>query len=272
MKVVLFCGGLGTRIRDYSESIPKPMITVGDQPIMWHLMNYYSQYDHKDFVLCLGYKANIIKDFFLTYRPQAFADCVVSGFDGDVEVLGDSRQDWRVTLIDTGLWRNIGERLWSVRRYVEDEEIFLANYSDGLADVDLNDMIEKFKKSGKTAAFLAVRPSFSMHLVDFDEAGTVKRVRPTHQADMWLNGGFFVMRPRVFDFMQPGEELVEQPFKRLIEADQLMAYKHEGFWRPMDTLKDKQVLDDLVEQGTMPWRRDQDGTGAAPLSIQRRGQ
>ena len=114
MKTVLFCGGLGTRIRDVSESIPKPMIPVGDKPILWHLMHYYSQYGHKDFVLCLGYKANVIKKFFLDYRPQTFSDCVVSGFGRNVEILGDPQQDWRVTMIDTGIWRNIGERLWAV--------------------------------------------------------------------------------------------------------------------------------------------------------------
>lgn len=269
MKVVLFCGGAGTRIRDYSESIPKPMIPVGEQPILWHLMNYYGQYGHKDFVLCLGYKANIIKEFFLSYRPQAFADCIVSGFNGDVKVLGDAQQDWRVTLIDTGLWRNIGERMWSVRKYVEDEEIFLANYSDGLSDANLNEMIETFRNSGKAAAFLAVRPSFSLHMVDFDQTGSVKALRPTQQADMWVNGGFFIMRPRVFDYMREGEELVEAPFLRLIEDNQLMAFKHEGFWRPMDTLKDKQILEDLVEQGVMPWRLDNEPT--PPSVIRPRG-
>ena len=146
MKTVLFCGGLGTRIRDVSESIPKPMIPVGDKPILWHLMHYYSQYGHKDFVLCLGYKANVIKNFFLDYRPQTFADCVVSGFGRSVEILGDRQQDWRVTMIDTGIWRNIGERLWAVREHVADEEMFLANYSDGLCDVDLNAMIETFQQ------------------------------------------------------------------------------------------------------------------------------
>ena len=270
MKVILFCAGLGTRIRDYSESLPKPMIPIGDQPILWHLMNYYNQHGHKDFVLCLGYKANIVKEFFLSYRPQVFADCVVSGFNGDVEVLGDSQQDWRVALIDTGLWRNIGERLWSVRKHVEGEEMFLANYSDALCDVDLNAMIEAFRHSDKTVAFLAVRPSFSLHMVDFDETGLVRGLKPTQQANMWINGGFFIMRQRVFDYMREGEELVEEPFQRMIRDNQLMAIKHEGFWRPMDTLKDKQVLEDLVEQGVMPWRFDNEPSQAAINKATRR--
>ena len=176
MKTVLFCGGLGTRIRDYSDSIPKPMIPVGDKPILWHLMHYYSQFGHKDFVLCLGYKAKVIKEFFLNYRPQIYADCVVSGFGAAIETLGDPQQDWRITMIDTGLWRNIGERLFAVREYVEGEEMFLANYSDGLADVDLPVMIETFRQSGKIACFLAVRPPFSMHLVEMDGIGKSRMV------------------------------------------------------------------------------------------------
>jgi glucose-1-phosphate cytidylyltransferase len=253
MKTVLFCGGLGTRIRDYAENVPKPMIPIGDKPILWHLMHYYSQFGHKDFVLCLGYKANVIKEFFLNYRPHIYADCVVSGFGDYIQTLGDPQQDWRVTMIDTGLWRNIGERLFAIREHLKDEEMFLANYSDGLADVDLPAMIEAFRQSGKTACFLAVRPSFSMHLVEMDGDGRVNGLRPTQDANLWINGGFFIFRSEIFDYLRDGEELVEAPFRRLIEADQLLAFRHEGFWRPMDTLKDKQVLEDLVERGSMPW-------------------
>ena len=254
MRTVLFCGGLGTRIREVSESIPKPMIPIGDKPILWHLMQYYSQFGHKDFVLCLGYKANVIKNFFLDYRMQAYSDCIVSGFGREVEILGDPQEDWRVTMIDTGIWRNIGERLWAVRDLLAGEEMFLANYSDGLCDVDLTEMIEAFRATGKVACFLAVRPSFSMHLIDMNETGKVKAIRSSSEADLWINGGFFIFRSTIFDYMREGEELVEAPFRRLIEADQLVAFKHNGFWRPMDTLKDKQVLEDLAEQGTIPWR------------------
>ena len=262
MKTVLFCGGLGTRIRDYAENIPKPMIPIGDKPVLWHLMHYYSQYGHKDFVLCLGYKANVIKDFFLNYRAQTYADCVVSRFGSEVEILGDPQEDWRVAMIDTGIWRNIGERLWAVREHVVGEEMFMANYSDGLAGLDLPAMIETFKASGKVACFLAVRPSFSLHLVDMTDGGDVTGIRPSDKANIWINGGFFIFRREVFDYMREGEELVEQPFQRLIEADQLLAIKHDGFWRPMDTLKDKQVLEDLVEHGDMPWQLGLDGRPA----------
>jgi glucose-1-phosphate cytidylyltransferase len=254
MKVVLFCGGLGTRIREYSESIPKPMIPVGNQPMLWHLMHYYAQHGHTDFVLCLGYKANIIKDFFLNYRPHAYADCVVFGHGANVELLNEPAADWRISLIDTGIWRNIGERLWAVRELVRDEEMFLANYSDGLSDVDLNHMVGHFRKSEKMACFLAIRPPLTYHLADIGPDGKVREFRSSDRSEIWINGGFFLFRRGIFDYMREGEELVLEPFQRLIEADQLMAYKHQGFWRAMDTLKDRQVLEDMVEQGHMPWR------------------
>jgi glucose-1-phosphate cytidylyltransferase len=253
MKTVLFCGGLGTRIRDYSENIPKPMIPIGGKPILWHLMSYYGQYGHKDFILCLGYKANVIKEFFFNYQPHVYADCVMSGFGNRVETLGDPQADWRVTMIDTGVWRNIGERLFAVRSHVENEEIFLANYSDGLSDVHLPSMIERFKQSGKIAAFVATRPSFSLHLVDMHDDGRVTAVRATKDVDLWINGGGFIFRREIFNYLRNGEELVEEPFQRLIEDDQLLAFRHDGFWRPMDTLKDKEVLEDLVDRGRVPW-------------------
>ena len=255
MKVVLFCGGLGTRIREYSENIPKPMVPIGNSPIMLHVMQYYSQYGHKDFVLCLGYKANTIKEFFLNYKPQTYMDCVVSGFGSKVELLGRPEEEWRVTLLDTGIWRNIGQRLWAVRDHVQNEEMFLANYSDGLTDVNLDHMVETFKKSDKLACFLAVRPPLTYHLADIGEDGSVAAFRSSDRSDIWINGGYFIMRPEIFDYMRDGEELVLEPFSRLIAEDKLMAYRHESFWRSMDTLRDRQTLEDLVEEGEMPWRK-----------------
>lgn len=256
MKVVLFCGGLGTRIREYSESVPKPMIPIGHQPILWHVMNYYSQYGHKDFVLCLGYKANTIKEFFVNYRPELFSDLIVSGSgkSAKVEVLGEQKQDWRITLIDTGIWRNIGGRLWAVRDHVMNEEMFCANYSDGLTDVDLNKMIAHFKASGKVGCFLAVRPPLTYHLADIGPDGKVRDFVTSDRAEIWINAGYFLFTPKIFDYMREGEELVLEPFKRLIEDDQLIAHKHEGFFRSMDTLRDRQILEDLFEKGTMPWQ------------------
>lgn len=254
MKVVLFCGGLGTRIREYSESVPKPMIPVGHQPILWHIMNYYSDYGHRDFVLCLGYKANTIKEFFINHKPQLFSDLIVTGNGANVEVLGEQKQDWRITLIDTGIWRNIGGRLWAVREHVQSEEMFCANYSDGLTNVDLDDMIAKFKVSGKVGCFLAVRPPLTYHLADIAPDGKVRDFVTSDRAEIWINGGYFLFKPEIFDYMREGEELVVEPFKRLIEEDKLMAYKHEGFFRSMDTLRDRQILEDMFEKGSMPWQ------------------
>lgn len=254
MKVVLFCGGLGTRIREYSESIPKPMIPIGQQPILWHVMQYYSQYGHRDFILCLGYKANVVKDYFLNYKPAAATDCVVSQFGKRIELLGERPADWRVSLVDTGIWRNIGQRLLAVRHLVRNEEIFLANYSDGLTDAPLPDMISRFERSGKIGCFIAVHPPLTFHLVEFDKNGVVDRLRLSQEADIWINGGYFIFRNEIFDYICDGEELVEQPFKRLIEQGQLLTYKYEGFWRAMDTLRDRQLLEEMAERGHTPWQ------------------
>jgi glucose-1-phosphate cytidylyltransferase len=254
MKVVLFCGGLGTRIRDYSESIPKPMVPIGHQPILWHIMQYYSQYGHHDFILCLGYKANIIKSYFLNYKQSENSDCVISEFGAKVELLGERPADWRIALVDTGLWRNIGERLLAVKDIVKNEEIFLANYSDGLTDAPLTEMIDRFKASGKIGCFIAIHPPINFHLAEFDSNGDVRRFRSSQQSDVWINGGFFVFRNEIFDYIREGEELVLEPFNRLIKGGHLMAYKYEGFWRAMDTLRDKQALDEMVDRGEVPWR------------------
>jgi glucose-1-phosphate cytidylyltransferase len=254
MKVVLFCGGLGTRIREYSENVPKPMIPIGHLPILVHIMHYYSAHGHRDFILCLGYKANVIKEYFLNYNPALNNDCIISDFGKKVAIVGESPPDWRITLVDTGVWRNIGERLVAVRHLLKDDEIFLANYSDGLTDAPLPDMIERLKTSGKAASFVAVRPPLNFHLAEFNEQGAVRRMRSSQESEIWINGGYFVFRNTIFDYIRDGEELVFEPFNRLIAADQLIAYKYEGFWRAMDTLRDKQILEDIVERGTVPWR------------------
>jgi glucose-1-phosphate cytidylyltransferase len=255
VKIVLFCGGLGTRIRDYSENVPKPMVPVGNHPILWHVMQYYSQYGHQDFILCLGYKANVVKNYFLNYKVEESSDCVISDFGAKVEIIGEKPPDWHVTLVDTGIWRNIGERLFAVKHFVNNEELFLANYSDGLSDAPLDDMIARFKASNKIGCFLAVHPPVSFHLAEFDEQGTVNRIRSSQQSDVWINGGYFIFRREIFDYIKLGEELVVEPFNRLIKAGKLMAYKYEGFWRPMDTLRDRQTLEEMVERGETPWRQ-----------------
>jgi glucose-1-phosphate cytidylyltransferase len=254
MKVVLFCGGLGTRIREYSEAIPKPMVPIGHQPVLWHVMQYYSRHGHQDFVLCLGHKANVIKKYFLDYKAIDNSDCIISDFGRKVEIIGDRPLDWRITLVDTGTWRNIGERLVAVKHLVADEEIFLANYSDGLTDAPLPEMIDHFKESRKLACFLAIHPPVTFHFAEFDRQGSVQRMRSSQESEFWINGGYFIFRREIFDFINDGEELVQEPFNRLIEGGHLMAYRYDGFWRAMDTLRDRQILEDMVERGETPWR------------------
>jgi glucose-1-phosphate cytidylyltransferase len=260
MKVVLFCGGLGTRIREYSEGIPKPMIPIGHHPILWHVMQYYSQYGHRDFILCLGYRANVVKDYFLNYKQAVNSDCAVSHFGKKVELLGEQPPDWRISLVDT--WRNIGQRLVAVRHLVKNEEMILANYSDGLSDAPLPDMINRFKTSGKIACFIAIHPPITFHLANFDENGVVRKMSASSESEMWINGGYFIFRKEIFDYIQEGDELVEQPFKRLIDRGELMAYRYEGFWRAMDTLRDRQVLEEMVERGDTPWQPNSIGPAA----------
>jgi glucose-1-phosphate cytidylyltransferase len=252
MKVVLFCGGLGTRIREYSESVPKPMIPIGHQPILWHVMNYYSQYGHKDFVLCLGYKANTVKDFFLNYKTQTYGDCIVEG--SKVEMLGAREEDWRVAMIDTGVWRNIGSRLWAVRDHVKNEEMFLANYSDGLSDLPLPGYIESFQRSDCIGQMISVPAPHAFHIVESDDDGLARRLVYVGESKVRINGGFFVFRPEIFDYIRPGEELVIEPFRRLIEKSKLRAHAYDGFWASMDTFKDKQRFEDMLAHGQTPWQ------------------
>jgi glucose-1-phosphate cytidylyltransferase len=231
------------------------MVPIGNHPILLHVMQYYSQYGHHDFVLCLGYKANVVKNYFLNYKLAETNDFIISDFGSKVEIIGERPPDWNVTLVDTGVWRNIGERLFAVKHFVGNEEIFLANYSDGLSDAPLPEMVARFKASGAIGCFIAVHPPVSFHLAEFDEWGTVNRLRSSQQSDVWINGGYFVFRREIFDYLHPGEELVLEPFNRLIKAGKLMAYRYEGFWRAMDTLRDRQVLEEMLERGETPWRR-----------------
>ncbi|MBD2078559.1 glucose-1-phosphate cytidylyltransferase [Leptolyngbya sp. FACHB-17] len=253
MKVVLFCGGLGTRLRDYSEKIPKPMVNIGYRPILWHLMKYYAHYGHKDFILCLGYKADYIKEYFLNYNECLSNDFVLSAGGKQVQMIGSDIHDWRITFVDTGLNSNIGQRLKAVEKYLEGEEMFLANYSDGLSNLPLDDFVNHFMHHDKVASFLSVKPTQTFHVVSTEEDGLVKSIEHVNNADLRINGGFFALKTEIFRYMQPGEELVIEPFQRLIEKEQLVAYKYDGFWTCMDTFRDKQNLDDLYTQGNPPW-------------------
>lgn len=254
MKVVLFCGGAGMRLRGYADDVPKPMVQIGTRPILWHLMKYYAHFGHKDFILCLGYKGNVIKDYFLNYDEAVSNDFVWSQGGRKIQFINRDIDDWTITFVETGLNATIGERLKAVEPYLEGEEMFLANYGDGLSDLDLPLMIDTFRRSNTTAAMLLVQPTASFDIVQVDpEEGTVAAVSALAQADIWINGGFFVFRKEIFRYIEPGDELVRRPFQRLIAKRALLPYKCSGFWQCMDTFKDKQSLEEL-NNGKAPWK------------------
>jgi len=253
MKVVLFAGGQGIRLREHSERIPKPMVPIGYRPVLWHLMKYYAHFNHKDFVICLGYRADAIKEYFLNYNEAMSNDFTLSNGGRGIDLLTSDIHDWRITFADTGLHANIGRRLRAVRKYVQGDDIFLANYGDVLTNAPLNDFIDEFKRSNKIAAFISVRPSYSFHVVNIRDDNLVTSIEPVAGADIWLNAGFFMFRQEIFDYLHEGEELVEEPFNRLLKEEQLMAFKYSGFWAPMDTLKDHQTLQELHDGGRAPW-------------------
>jgi glucose-1-phosphate cytidylyltransferase len=254
MKVVLFCGGLGMRLRDYSESIPKPMVPVGYRPILWHVMRYYAHFGHKDFVLCLGYKGDAIKQYFLKYDETVSNDFVMENGGRRIDLLASDIQDWRITFVDTGLNANIGMRLKAVAPHLEGESMFLANYSDGLSDLPLPEVVDFLcRDTEAVACFTGVAPTSSFHLVTAGEDGRVSSIRHIREAGMRINGGFFVFRHEIFDWIADGEELVQEPFQRLAAAGRLLQFPYDGFWTCMDTFKEKQLLEDMYSRGHVPW-------------------
>lgn len=253
MKVVLFCGGMGMRIREFSDSMPKPMVPIGNRPILWNIMRYYAHYGHKDFILCLGYKSEVIKQYFLNYQEAYSNDFVLTKGGKDVELISSDIQDWRITFVDTGLRSNIGMRLKAVEKYLEGEDVFLANYTDGLTDLPLDKVIKHFHQHEKIASFVSVKPSQSFDIVNMRDRDHVEGLVHVTKSGIWVNAGFFTFRKDIFDYMKKGEELVYEPFRRLIKNHQLVTYKYDGFFLAMDTFKEKMTIDDLYAQGDTPW-------------------
>ena len=254
MKVVLFCGGAGMRLRGYSEDVPKPMVTIGSRPVLWHVMKYYAHFGHKEFILCLGYKANAIKDYFLQYEESVSNDFVFSQGGRKLEFTQRDIDDWTISFVDTGLHSTIADRLRLVGPYIGTDEVFLANYSDGLTDFPLPQMIEEFERRDGYASFLAVQPrSSSLDTVQLDDDGCVRDITCMKDANIWINGGYFVLRKEIFRYIRPREELVYQPFQRLIAERKVWSHRYEGFWQCMDTFRDKQILDELEASGEAPW-------------------
>lgn len=253
MKVVLFCGGLGMRIREAGENVPKPMVTIGYRPILWHVMKYYAHYGHKDFVLCLGYRGDVIKNYFLNYSECLSNNFVLSDGGKKLELLGSDIHDWKITFVETGLTSNVGQRLKAVERVVGNEPEFLANYSDGLSDLPLPVHIEQFRRHGVVGGFVSVKPNLTTHVVTTDSSGLVTGIEDFSRSPIRINGGFFVFRREIFDHLHEGEELVREPFQRLARARQLTAFEYDGFWMSMDTFKDRQQLEEIYGRGGAPW-------------------
>jgi glucose-1-phosphate cytidylyltransferase len=253
MKVVLFCGGLGLRMRDHAEHVPKPMVAIGYRPILWHVMKYFAYFGHCDFILCLGYRGDLIKQYFLDYDECLSNDFVLSKGGKSLELANCDIDDWTITFADTGLRSNIGQRLAAVEKYVADEEVFFANYSDGLTDLDLPSYLEYARRLDRIATFLSVKPNLSYHIAQTGADGVVTGISELRRSSIRINGGFFVLKREIFKYLRPGEELVVEPFRRLIHEKQLAAYEYDGFFTAMDTFKDKQQLDALYDEGAAPW-------------------
>lgn len=251
MRVVLFCGGYGMRMRDGASDLPKPMHTVGPRPLVWHVMRYYAHFGHTDFVLCLGYGAEHVKNYFLEYSETASNDFVLRR--GEVELLGSDIRDWSVTFVHTGLDSSIGERLRRVRRYVADEEMFLANYADVLTDAPLDEMVSRFRRSDAVAALLAVPPQAAFHCVGIGDDDRITAVQGLQQMPLWENGGYFALRPEIFDHLPEGGCLVEDACATLARRGRLLAQRHTGFWQPADTAKERAALEAAYHDGSRPW-------------------
>jgi glucose-1-phosphate cytidylyltransferase len=253
MKVVLFCGGQGLRLRDYSDQVPKPMVPIGYRPILWHVMKYFAHFGHCEFILCLGYRGDLIKQYFLNYSECTSNDFVFSDGGKTLSLFNNDIEDWRITFADTGLHSNIGQRLLAVQKYLGDDEVFLANYSDGLTDLDFNSYLDYATKQDKMATFVSVKPNLSYHITRVDDNGLVTGIDELASSGIRINAGYFVLKKGIFNYFRPGDELVMDPFQRLIRERQLSAYEYDGFFTAMDTFKDKQVLDNLYDRGNPPW-------------------
>jgi glucose-1-phosphate cytidylyltransferase len=265
MKVVLFCGGLGMRMREGATSAPKPMNMIGDRPLLWHVMRYYAHFGHRDFVLCLGYGAAAVKEYFLRYDETQSNDFTLVGGVHAITMHRTDITDWTITFLDTGLSSSIGERLMRVREHVADEEMFLANYADTLTDAPLDELVETFDGSTAVASMLAVPPVSTHHVVEIGDNGLVTGVRDVQELMQWENGGYFVLRQGIFDVLRHGEDMVPHAFRRLIAADRLLAQRHTGFWRAADTFKDRVELEELFQTRQAPWMLwDAQRLGATP--------
>jgi glucose-1-phosphate cytidylyltransferase len=266
MKVVIFCGGLGLRMRTQIDSAPKPMMAIGDRPVLWHIMRYYAHFGHTEFILCLGHGAASVKQYFLNYDETHSNDFVLSKGGTDIELLQTDISEWNISFIETGIDTAIGERLRKVRHLLDDDEVFLANYGDVLTDAPMDRIVDNFIASDAVASLLAVPPQASFHVVGVDENSRVDAITQVATMPMWINGGYFVLRQGLFDVLGQGEDLVEDAFARLARVGRLAAVRHDGFWAPMDTLKERSTLEALDRSGNAPWKLWANGQEAKPAT------
>jgi glucose-1-phosphate cytidylyltransferase len=253
MKVVIFCGGLGLRMRSSDDSAPKPMMPVGHRPVLWHVMRYYAHHGHTDFILCLGYGANAVKDYFLNYQETHSNDFVLSKGGEQIELLSSDISEWRITFVDTGIDTAIGERLRRIRHYLDDDEVFLANYGDVLTDAPMNEIVDQLLATDAAASLLAVPPQDSFHVVYIDGRSRITDFVPAADMNMRINGGYFVLRQDIFDYLHEGEDLVMNACVRAAADGRMLAIPYDGFWAAMDTLKERSWLEDLYRTGQSPW-------------------
>jgi glucose-1-phosphate cytidylyltransferase len=254
MKAFLLAGGFGTRMREETEFRPKPMVEVGGRPVLWHLMKFLNSYQINDFVVAVGYKSEQIKDYFLNYEARNNDFTVKFGPQQSIAYHGQHQEsEWSVTVTDTGTDTMTGGRLFAARRYLEGAP-FLATYGDGLSNVDVGELISFHRRHGRIATVTTVRPLSRFGVLDIDGEGQVTSFREKPQVDGWINVGYFVFEPEIFEYLEADSVLEQEPLVRLAADGQLMAYRHGGFWQPMDTYRESQILNQLWEEGRAPWR------------------
>jgi glucose-1-phosphate cytidylyltransferase len=259
IKAVILCGGQGTRIRGVADDLPKPMIPIGNMPVLWHIMQLYSRHGINDFVLCLGHKGAVIKNFFLNYRALSSDFTIGLGDRESIEFHGSVEEDWRVTLADTGELSQTGARLFRIRKYLADSELFCFTYGDGVSDIDICELIAFHRAHGRVATITGVRPPGRFGVMRTDRDAGISVVRDFMEKPQteqgWINGGFFVLDRRVWDYLSEEEDLIfeREPLQRLAQDGQLVMYEHNGFWQPMDTYREWKLLNELWGSGNAPW-------------------
>jgi glucose-1-phosphate cytidylyltransferase len=254
MKVVLLAGGFGTRLREETEFRPKPMVPLGGKPILWHIMKYFSSFEVHDFVVCAGYRGEVIRQYFRDFETMNSDFTVQIGSKTEIKRHGKLEESgWVVTIADTGQDTMTGGRLFKVKDYVGNET-FICTYGDGLADVDISELLKFHKSHGKIATVTTVRPISRFGVLDLKEDGTVERFREKPQADGWINAGFFVFEPAIFNYLNQDSVLETEPLSTLAAEGELIAYKHEGFWQPMDTFRELTILNEMWDTNSAPWK------------------